>query len=302
MKKGLLLTNAFLHTHKFVEHYEWLRDAAKKRDVELDCVDNTYALTDMADPMDWLNPYSFVVFWDKDIRLGEHLQQACKQKGIHVYNSVESIAACDDKYETYIQLHAWNLSVPKEEQKLRLLKTIAAPMTYANIGYTSLDFVSAIVEKLGLPLVIKECFGSFGMQVYLAQDMESVIEWTQKLAGTPFLYQQYLTTSSGRDVRLQVVGDRVVAAMRRQAKDGDFRANITNGGSMQCYEPTEKEQEIAVDVCQALGLDFSGVDLLFDEEGQATIVCEVNSNAHFRNIHTCTGVNVADDIMEYICK
>ena len=126
---------------------------------------------------------------------------------------------------------------------------------------------------------------------------------TGKLGGKPILYQKYHQYSSGRDVRLQVVGREVVAAMERYSENGDFRANITNGGSMKPYTPSKEECSLAVLTAQVLGLDFCGVDLLFDEEsGRADIVCEVNSNAHFKNIHTCTGVNVAEKIMEYILK
>ena len=70
---------------------------------------------------------------------------------------------------------------------------------------------------------------------------------------------------------------------------------------MKVYEPSDAECQLAVQTAQILGLDFCGVDLLFEESGGvADIVCEVNSNAHFKNIHTCTGVNVAEKIMEYI--
>ena len=80
----------------------------------------------------------------------------------------------------------------------------------------------------------------------------------------------------------------------------DFRANITNGGQMFNYEPSEEEVEMAREVMEHLGLDFAGVDILFGEKGP--ILCEVNSNAHFKNIYDCTGVNVAECIVEYIEK
>ena len=96
---------------------------------------------------------------------------------------------------------------------------------------------------------------------------------------------------------MQVVGGRAVAAMRRTAKDGDFRANITNGGTAEGIEPTPEQAELAVRAAKALGLDFAGVDLL-DFDGEP-VVCEVNSNAHFVNLYNACGVNVADEIMEY---
>lgn len=94
-----------------------------------------------------------------------------------------------------------------------------------------------------------------------------------------------------------MVGDKAVASMERY-NDHDFRANITNGGSMRRYEPTEKELQMAKQVMKELQLDFAGVDIMFGKDGP--VLCEVNSNAHFKNIYDCTGVNVADAIMEYI--
>jgi RimK family alpha-L-glutamate ligase len=212
---------------------------------------------------------------------------------------VDAIAVCDDKYETYLRLSHWNTQHPSE--RVKLLPTVAAPMTYPNVGYTHLDFLTPIEKKLGYPMVVKECCGSFGMQVYLAPDRKALEELTLRLGGTPFLYQQYASYSKGRDVRFQVVGERVAAAMERYSQNGDFRANITNGGSMKPYTPCAEEEELAVRVAKILGLDFAGVDVLFSEEtGLADIVCEVNSNAHFKNIYTCTGVNTAEEIMAYI--
>ena len=83
--------------------------------------------------------------------------------------------------------------------------------------------------------------------------------------------------------------------------DKDFRANITNGGKMKKYEPTPEQKQMAIDVCRELNLDFAGVDILFGKDNEP-VLCEVNSNAHFKNIYDCTGVNVAEHIMKYIKK
>ncbi|MGN1317467.1 MAG: RimK family alpha-L-glutamate ligase, partial [Lachnospirales bacterium] len=103
----------------------------------------------------------------------------------------------------------------------------------------------------------------------------------------------------GKDIRINMVGDKAVASMIRY-NDNDFRANITNGGKMSVYTPTEDEINMAKEVCNILNLDFGGIDILFGKDGP--ILCEVNSNAHFKNIFDCTGVNVADYIAEYIIK
>lgn len=297
--KGLLLTNAFLRTGKFVEHYEWLRRAAGERHVTLDILDNAQKLIEISEIPEWLRQYDFIIDWDKDISYAKTLSLFADKEKIPFFNSIDAIAACDDKYETYLRLAEWNIEHPAE--RLEILPTICAPMTYQNVGYTQMDFLDTVEEAFGYPMVVKECFGSFGMQVYMAHDRKQLEELTKRLGGTAFLYQKYHKCSSGRDVRLQVVGDKVVAAMERYSENGDFRANITNGGSMKIYEPSEQEKRTAVQAAHILGLTFGGVDLLFNETGDmAQIVCEINSNAHFKNIYTCTGVNVADKIMDHI--
>ena len=306
MLRGLLVTNAFLRTEKFVEHYQWLKEAAERRNIVLSLLDNAELLSVLGEENSTVSriagQYDFAIFWDKDIPQGKQLEWECHKRGVRVFNPIDAVAVCDDKFETYLRLSRWNEEAASEE-KITMLPTIIAPMTYENIGYTSLAFVNRVIEELALPMVIKECFGSFGMQVYLASAREEVMAFTEKLAGKPFLYQKYLAASSGRDVRLEVVGNRVVAGMYRFSGTGDFRANITKGGSMKPYNPSKSEKALALRVARALNLDFAGVDLLFGEgEKEALVLCEVNSNAHFKNMYLCTGVNVAEEIMEYISQ
>ena len=113
--------------------------------------------------------------------------------------------------------------------------------------------------------------------------------------GKPFLLQEYVECNNS-DVRLEVVGDRVVAAMKRH-NDNDFRSNITNGGTASEHTPTEYEKQTAVAVCKELGLTFGGVDILPNG-----MVCEVNSNAHIINIMNTTGVDVAPLIFDEISE
>lgn len=310
MFHGVLVTNAFLRTDKFVEHYEWLKEAAEQYDIALSLLENTDLLCMIPGTGEAFVPKElekivseadFVLFWDKDVPYGKLLQDICRKNQVPMFNSIEAIAACDNKMETYRILWEWNMT-RKDTERIPLIPTIAAPMTYANIGYTKLDFLDKVMETLGFPMIIKECFGSFGMQVYIAKDKEELLEYTKKLSGKPFLYQKMIQKSAGKDVRIQVVGGKVAASMYRYSENGDFRANITNGGSMKCYTPSKAECELAIRTTKALGLDFAGVDLLFangTKQG-ANVVCEVNSNAHFKNIFQCTNVNVADHIMHYI--
>ncbi|QHQ62163.1 RimK family alpha-L-glutamate ligase [Anaerocolumna sedimenticola] len=292
--KGWLITNAFLHTHKFTEIHLWLTEAAKKLGVDLIIKTNAEVLVLLnsdSTNVEFNNIKErpdFILFWDKDVRLAKYLEI----KGYHVFNSSQGIAACDDKSLTHLYLQSAGVKMPR---------TIVAPMTFSNIGYTKLDFLDRVEKELNYPIVIKECFGSFGQQVYLAGNRQELIDRVTDIGAKPMLFQEFVQSSKGKDLRLQVVGNQVVATMYRYSDNGDFRANITNGGKMKPYEPTQKQIELAIQCCKILGLDFAGVDILFGKN-QEPIVCEVNSNAHFKNIYDCTGVNVADSILAYIIK
>ena len=177
-------------------------------------------------------------------------------------------------------------------------RTILAPKTYPAFGYPTTDFVDEAAQALKFPLVLKECYGSFGQQVYAFDDVEALRAKVVSLAGTPMLFQKMVTESRGRDVRVNVVGDRVVASILRQSKNGDFRSNLTLGGTMQTYTPTRAEEELALRAVRELGLTFAGVDILFGRDGP--LICEVNSNAHFKTTLTCTGVNMATELLNEI--
>ena len=188
-KKGLLITNGFLRTDKFVEHYEWLKVAGKSYDIQLDMMGNDEKMFLCGEELQWLDAYQFILFWDKDLRLGKQLWQYAAMKQIPIFNSIEGIEICDDKFETYHRINCWNQE--NQESAVSLLPTIMAPMTYKNIGYTNLEFLSQVEEQFSYPMVVKECFGSFGAQVYLVRNRQELEEITRKLAGVPFFYQKF---------------------------------------------------------------------------------------------------------------
>ena len=229
----------------------------------------------------------FVLFWDKDTRLAKVLEDV----GVRVYNPARSVEICDDKSETHRILSAAGIPQPE---------TVLAPMTYTEITAPIEPFFAAAAERLGFPLVVKECYGSFGDQVSLVHTIEELRERAYAMESRPFLLQRFVCEAAGEDVRLYVVGDRVAAAMRRRS-DGDFRANLRQGGTAVPYEPTVEEIAVALRCCRLLGLCFGGVDLLHTADGSA-LVCEVNSNAHLAGIIACTGVDVADEIVSFVLR
>lgn len=285
MINGWLVVNEFLNSNKFNEIHQWLSDAGKRQGINLILKTNSELLIDL--PGNKLEEtVDFILFWDKDVLLARHLEQL----GYQVFNSSEAIKICDDKSLTHLTLMNKNIRMPR---------TIIAPKTFDNIGYTNFEFAKEAGERLGYPLVVKECFGSFGQQVYLVNDFVELQNKIKTLGTKPLLFQEFISSSFGRDVRIQVVGSKVVASMYRHSDNGDFRANLSIGGRMKQYTPTEEQAVLAIRCCQIIGLDFAGVDILFGNDDEP-IICEVNSNAHFKNIFDCTGVNVADEIISYI--
>lgn len=283
--KGYLVINHFLRTEKFEKLYEWLREAADRQGVELITKTNVEMMSCIGGrEKPFFMDADFILFWDKDIKLAKLLEAM----RLRVFNKASAIENCDDKALTHIVLAKAGIRMPK---------TFSVPMTFPSIGYTEYSFLDTIEKELGYPMVVKECFGSFGQQVYLCHNREEVLSRVSRQV----IFQEFIEESFGRDIRIQIVGNKVVTAMYRYSENGDFRANISNGGKMKPYTPNEEQRELALACVQALELDFAGVDILFDKEDRP-IICEVNSNAHFKNIYDCTGVNTADFIIEDIVQ
>ena len=280
--RGWLVVNGFLQTNKFLELYEYLVQAANAEGVELTLKTSAELCLPLDEPIGEM--LDFVIFWDKDYPLAKHLEGA----GMRLFNNAEGIRLCDDKILTALAL----------EGKAAMPKTIIAPKTFDGVGYTDLSFLRIAEEKLGFPMVVKEAFGSFGKQVYLAENAVQLRAIVDSLGAKSFLMQEFIASSRGRDLRINVVGGKVIGAMLRE-NDGDFRSNISGGGTGKAYAPTKEQEEIALTACRALGLDFAGVDVLFGKDGEP-LVCEVNSNPHFKSSLEYAGVDVAREILRYI--
>ena len=267
---GILLVNHFLNGEKFNELHSHLVKSAKKQNINLVIKTNLELAADKVNT-------DFVLLWDKDINLARRIEKG----GVPVFNSSSSVAVCDDKARTYIELSG---VVPQP-------KTLVAPKTYFDVDMS--EFVDTAIEHLGLPLVFKECFGSFGEQVYLCKNREDVMS---HITAKPFILQEFIADSAGSDTRIAIVGGKFVSAVKRN-NPADFRSNVTNGGTMTPVVPDNEMIETARKACEVLGLTFGGVDIL--DNG---MVCEVNSNAHIINIMNATGIDIAPIIFNEITE
>ncbi len=162
------------------------------------------------------------------------------------------------------------------------------------------DVLPAIDRVGGAPVIIKLIEGTQGIGVLLAESVkqaESIIELLQSQKQN-VLIQKFVAESKGRDVRAFVVGDQVVAAMRRVAQGQEFRSNVHRGGLAEPVELSEEYRETAVRCTQIMGLRVAGVDMLEAADGPQ--VMEVNSSPGLEGIETCTGLDIAGAIVDYI--
>jgi ribosomal protein S6--L-glutamate ligase len=162
------------------------------------------------------------------------------------------------------------------------------------------DVLPAIERVGGAPVVIKLIEGTQGIGVLLAETRnaaESIIELLQSQKQN-VLIQKFVAESKGRDIRAFVVGDRVVAAMRRVAQGQEFRSNVHRGGVAEAVELSEEYRETAVRAAQILGLRVAGVDMLESADGPQ--IMEVNSSPGLEGIERCTKLDIAGAVVEYI--
>lgn len=198
-----------------------------------------------------------------------------------------------------------SVALARSRDKLRSLqllsrKGIGMPVTgFANKPGDTKDLVKMVG---GAPLVIKLLEGTQGIGVVLAETSkaaESVIEAFMGLKAD-ILVQEFIEEAGGSDIRCLVVGGKVVAAMRRQAPEGEFRSNLHRGGSASLVKITPEERQTAVSAAKILGLSVAGVDLLRSARGP--LVMEVNSSPGLEGIEAASGKDVAGIIIDHLEK
>jgi len=198
-----------------------------------------------------------------------------------------------------------SVAISRSRDKLRSLqllsrKGIGLPVT--GFAHSTRDTKHLIKMVGGAPLIIKLLEGTQGVGVVLAETQkagESVIEAFRGLDAN-ILAQQYVKEAGGADIRCFVVGDKVVAAMKRQGAEGEFRSNLHRGGSATIVKITPKERSTAVRSAKIMGLNVAGVDVLRSNDGP--VVMEVNSSPGLEGIEAATGKDVASMIIEFIEK
>ena len=292
--QGWFIKNAFLKADSFLETERLMLETAHSLDVDLQVKTNADLLCRLGDfPKSSLllddDLPNFVIFWDKDVRLATYLEN----QGVKVYNSAKSIELCDDKSLMYECLANHQVTIPK---------TIVLPKTYGLWGYGDYSWLEKSVRDLGFPLVLKECFGSWGEQVHLIEDEPNLHKQLSSLSGRPAVLQEYIAQSYGCDIRVYVLGERCAAAIKRTSPEGVFSSARMAGSQAELYSLSSEEEVIALRAARILGLDFGSVDL-FCTDSQNPVVCEVNSNPQFSAVSKIKKDNIIlDGIINYIVE
>jgi ribosomal protein S6--L-glutamate ligase len=198
-----------------------------------------------------------------------------------------------------------SVAISRSRDKLRSIqllarKGIGLPVTgFAN---NPDDIADLIAQVGGVPLVIKLLQGTQGIGVVLAENYNAAESLIQAFMGLKanIMVQEFIKEADGSDIRCLVIGDKVVAAMKRQGPKGEFRSNLHRGGSASEVRLTPEERATAVSAAKVMGLDVCGVDILRASRGP--VVMEVNSSPGLKGIEETSGKNIADLMIKFIEK
>jgi len=196
------------------------------------------------------------------------------------------------------------MPVLRAKNKVRTLqilghKGIPVPKTVVLSSFKYID--SAVKRVGGYPVIVKIPVGSLGKGVAIVESRRSLLSsldifWASSAGRKSLLIQEYVEEANGCDIRVFVVGDKIIASMQRTAKEGEFRSNMKLGGKGSLVELTHREIEMALDATKALNLDVAGVDILRTKHGP--VVMEMNANPGLKGIIEVTGVDVAGAIVD----
>ncbi len=284
MKEVLILYNGELDFGAFKHQYESYRNSFESLEIKAKAQPSSECVSTLFEKSDENKKPDAVIFLDKDI----YGAQLLEEKGYRLYNSSECIRLCDDKALTYLVLYKKGIPIPK---------TVIAPKTYNKCQSES--WCKDAARLVGYPVVIKECFGSLGMQVYLAKNEAELMAQVEEIGQKPFVLQEFLPDGAGWDLRVLVADGEIIGAIKR-SNAKDFRANAARGGVVEAVSLTKEQEKLALAAADAVGAFFAGVDLIMGKDG--FVVCEVNSNMLFDAAERALGISISDKIAEKIKK
>ena len=288
MKLALMCRNADLYSHKRIV------EAAKERGHDIDVVDHLRCYINITSHRPTVRyrgeelPYfdaviprigASVTFY------GTAVLRQFEMMGVYPVNESVAISRSRDKLRS-LQLLA--------------RKGIGLPVTVFAHRTSQAEEILDMIG--GAPVIIKLLEGTQGSGVVLGETQKAAESIIQAFGGvnTNILVQEFIKEAGGEDIRCIVLGEKVVATMKRKGKEGDFRSNIHRGGTAEKVKITPQERATAVGAAKAMGLNFCGVDMLRSNHGP--VVMEVNSSPGLEGMEKATGIDVASQLIEFIEK
>lgn len=232
-----------------------------------------------------IGKYDFVIYLDKDKYLARLLTRA----GYRLFVSAEFTELCDDKMLTHIALSNHDIPMPK---------TIAGPLIFDSKNIGDISFLEKIEKELGYPLVIKGAFGSLGQNMrYVSSRTELIVNF-KEMAFQPIIFQQYISSSYGRSIRVIVVDKKIIGAFERY-NPYDYRSNYSIHAISNPFILNEEFISLTNKISELLNIEYAGIDFLLGKNGEP-ILCEINSNAFFEAFEKITKINAAKTFVEMV--
>ena len=282
--KGVILTNPYDEYSVQQRKVKRMRDELAALGVDVTVTANDAFVAAVVDGnVECFVDADFVLFFDKDKYTGDMLEKC----GVRLFNSAGATAICDDKMLTHITLANHGIPMPA---------TLPGALCYNPNGVITDQYLQKAIDKLGLPMVVKQCYGSYGEQVYLVRTKQELHSKLSEIKMKGYLLQHFEEQSCGKDMRVIVIGGKAVCAMLRE-NDHDFRSNIAHGGRATAAKIPKAIAAMCEKAATVIGLDYCGIDVLLSDTPK---ICEVNSNAMFEAMERVTGVNVAKLYAEHI--
>lgn len=234
--------------------------------------------------------YDFCIQLVKD----QYISSLFEKKGKLCFNGYSQMCSSDDKFLTFVKL---------SENGIPLPKTLSGNTDFDGLKLPdykrSQQFRDKVEIYLGYPFVAKPTFGYGGKGVAIVKNRKQFDELLDSVGQEPYLFQEFIPDNPGSDIRVMVVGGKVIFTIMRK-NPNSFISNVSTGGTAVKYEATKEQKKIATKVAKILGLTHCGVDFFNTLDGRP-LVCEVNANAGGIEINeTLTGVNQAQKYVEYI--
>lgn len=291
MKKGILIGFTKWQTESAYKIY---KDNLAKHNIKLDFlkIDEYVLCIENGIPNINVNDYDFCIMLVKD----QYISTLFEKHGKPCFNGYKEMCSSDDKFLTYVKL---------AENEIPLPKTLSGNTDFDGLKLPdykrSEDFRNKVEKLLNYPIVAKPTYGYGGKGVIIINNRKEFDDLLDSVGQEAYLFQEFIPDNPGSDIRVMVVGGKVIFSIMRK-NPNSFISNVSSGGSAVEYKASKEQKQIAEKVAKILGLNHCAVDFFNTIDGRP-LLCEVNANAGGIEINEkLTGISQAEKFVEYIIK